>query len=58
VISKKWRNEAKATFEAAQQTGRTPYFHFVREPGADLIKKIAEYEQRFGIAAKIDISAL
>ena len=53
-INKKFRSQAKATFEAAKQTGRKVYFHFDGPPEEGVIKKIHEYESRYGIEAKID----
>src|SRR5205823_14967636 len=58
TINQRWRNEAKATFEAAKETGRKPYFHFEQPPGPDLLKKIQEYEARYGVQAVIDVSPL
>jgi hypothetical protein len=49
-----FRNQAKATFEAALNTGRTPYFHFEGEPGAGVINKLLEYGNRYGIDPVID----
>jgi len=58
VINKKWRDEARRTFEAAEATGRKPYFHFEKQPGSDLLKKIREFEARYDIKAVIDIGPL
>lgn len=40
---KSWRNQTKATFEAAQATGRKAYFQFKRTPADDILRKITEY---------------
>ncbi|WP_225844938.1 restriction endonuclease fold toxin [Streptomyces sp. HPF1205] len=53
-----FRNQAKATFEAALQTGRTPYFHFDGPPDPDVISKLLEYGQRYGIEPVIDTTPL
>ena len=58
TIGKSWRNQTKATFEAAVETGRRPYFQFQGEPEAAFLSKIAEYEARYGVKAVIDIEPL
>lgn len=55
TLNKKFRDQAKATFELAGQSGRTPYFHFDSPPGPGVLKKIDEYAQRYGNAPVIDI---
>lgn len=57
-LGAKFRNQAKATFEAAQATGRIPYFHFEGTPAADVLSKLQEYAHRYGITPVIDISPL
>ncbi|MGZ0199844.1 putative T7SS-secreted protein [Streptomyces sp. RM1] len=52
------RNQAKATFEYAIQSGRTPYFHFDGEPGPGVIAKLQEYGRRYGIQPVIDTKPL
>ncbi|MGW4199838.1 putative T7SS-secreted protein [Streptomyces sp. NPDC004726] len=52
------RNQAKATFEYAIQSGRTPYFHFDGEPGPGVINKLKEYGRRYGIEPVIDTTPL
>ncbi|MFF3323718.1 putative T7SS-secreted protein [Streptomyces sp. NPDC002889] len=52
------RNQAKATFEYAIQSGRTPYFHFDGEPGPGVIDKLKEYGRRYGIEPVIDTTPL
>ncbi|MET8974165.1 restriction endonuclease fold toxin [Streptomyces sp. NPDC004539] len=52
------RNQAKATFEYAIQSGRTPYFHFDGEPGAGVVAKLQEYGRRYGIEPVIDTTPL
>ena len=53
-----WRNQTKATFEAAKATNRTPYFQFEGNPDPSVINKIAEYGQRYGIPYVIDTNPL
>jgi hypothetical protein len=53
-----FRNQAKATFEAAKITGRKPYFHFEGPPEPAVIRAIQRYAERYGIEPVIDISAL
>ncbi|WP_276204111.1 restriction endonuclease fold toxin, partial [Streptomyces albus] len=52
------RNQAKATFEYANQSGRIPYFHFDGEPGPGVIKKLKEYGERYGKEPVIDTTPL
>jgi hypothetical protein len=58
TLNKKFRDQAKATFELAGQSGRTPYFHFESPPGPGVLKKIDEYAQRYGTQPVIDIGPL
>ena len=58
TLNKKFRDQAKATFELAGQSGRTPYFHFESPPGPGVLKKIDEYAQRYGTTPVIDIGPL
>jgi hypothetical protein len=53
-----FRNQAKATFEAAIKTGRAPYFHFEGAPQQDVLTKLAEYAKRYGIDPVIDTQPL
>ena len=53
-----WRKQAKATFEAAIEFGRTPYFHFQGPPHRDVVRKIEEYASRYGVTPVIDIDPL
>jgi hypothetical protein len=57
-IGSTFRNQAKATFEAALKTGRTPYFHFEGPPRPQVIEKLAEYESRYGIKSVVDTKPL
>lgn len=58
TLNKKFRDQAKATFELAGASGRTPYFHFESPPGLGVLKKIDEYAQRYGTQPVIDIGPL
>lgn len=51
---KSWRNQTKATFEAAQQTGKKAYFHFEGQPNESIIRKIQEYGDRYGVEYIVD----
>ncbi|MFF2658838.1 restriction endonuclease fold toxin [Kitasatospora sp. NPDC058032] len=53
-----FRNQAKATFEAAMRSGRTPYFHFEGPPDVGVISKLQEYAQRYGVQPVIDTEPL
>ena len=55
---KSWRKQTKATFEAAKETGRIPYFQFEGEPSPEIIKKIQEYSERYGVDYVIDTKPL
>ncbi|RCS42324.1 hypothetical protein DTL42_19280 [Bremerella cremea] len=58
VINKKFRDQAKATFETAIQSGRKPYFHFEGPPHRDVLRKLEEYGKRYGVDPVIDITPL
>jgi Restriction endonuclease fold toxin 3 len=58
TLNKRFRDQTKATFELAGQSGRTPYFHFESPPGPGVLKKIDEYAQRYGTTPVVDISPL
>ncbi|OPX41940.1 hypothetical protein CLHUN_42000 [Ruminiclostridium hungatei] len=57
-LGSSFRNQAKATFEAASQNGKQPYFHFEGSPSSSVLSKIAEYAFRYGIEPIIDITPL
>lgn len=54
VVNKKFRAQAKASFDAAQETGRSVYYHFDGPPAAAAIAKLNEYAERYGIKLTID----
>jgi hypothetical protein len=57
-IKPEFRQQAKRAFEAARQTGRKVYFHFNGEPCRDIIRKLQEYQRRYGVEMVIDTEVL
>lgn len=55
---KSWRNQTKATFEAAKETGKKAYFQFEGVPTEDVLRKIDEYAKRYGVEYVIDVEPL
>ncbi|MFC3438183.1 restriction endonuclease fold toxin, partial [Nocardia seriolae] len=53
-VNKAFRDQAKATFDAAQETGRKVYYHFDGPPQPGVINKLQEYSQRYNIPLVID----
>lgn len=53
-----WRNQTKATFKVARETERMAYFQFEGAPDDSIIRKIAEYGERYGIDYVIDTTPL
>ncbi len=53
-LNKAFRDQAKATFEAAKATGRKVYYHFQGDPAPNVIAKLNEYAQRYGVEVTID----
>jgi hypothetical protein len=58
TIGSSMRNQMKATFEAAINTGRTPYFHFDSQPGQAVLNQLNEYSERYGIEYVLDLVPL
>jgi RHS repeat-associated protein len=58
TVNKSVRDQMKATFEAAQETGRKVYYHFEGQPAQSVINKLNEYSQRYGIDVVIDTNPL
>ncbi|MBP2656899.1 MAG: hypothetical protein H6Q73_4468, partial [Firmicutes bacterium] len=58
TLNKSVRDQMKATFEAAQETGKKVYYHFEGQPAKSVIDKLCEYSQRYGIEVIIDIKPL
>jgi Restriction endonuclease fold toxin 3 len=54
VFNERGRKQAKASFEAAQQTGRAVYYHFNGPPDQSVIAKLNEYSQRYGVRVAVD----
>nr|WP_178943943.1 restriction endonuclease fold toxin [Paenibacillus curdlanolyticus] len=55
-LSSQFREQAKATIEAAIETGRQAYFHFETAPADKVIRQLREYEKRYNVEIVIDIS--
>lgn len=58
TLNQAFRNQAKATFEVAVQSGRTPYFQFDGPPGPGVLQTLSRYAYRYGIEPTIDLSPL
>jgi hypothetical protein len=58
TLNKAFRDQAKATFEVAAQSGRTPYFQFDGPPGPDVLRALGRYADRYGIEPVIDLTPL
>ncbi|MDL4820782.1 restriction endonuclease fold toxin [Actinomadura opuntiae] len=53
-VNKNFRNQAKATFEAAKGTGREVYYHFDGPPRPGVLEKLNEYATRYGVELTVD----
>ncbi|MFZ5863011.1 MAG: polymorphic toxin-type HINT domain-containing protein, partial [Nitrospirota bacterium] len=53
-IGSDFRSQAKATFEAAKETGRKVYYKFDGEPTPEVIRKLKEYSARYDVELVID----
>lgn len=58
TLNKAFRDQAKATFEVAAQSGRTPYFQFDGPPGPGVLRALGRYADRYGIEPVIDLTPL
>ncbi|MNI74025.1 hypothetical protein D3C73_1300870 [compost metagenome] len=58
TVNKSVRDQMKATFEAAQETGREVYYHFEGQPAQSVIDKLIEYSNKYGIDLVIDTKPL
>lgn len=58
TLNQAFRNQAKATFEVALQSGRTPYFQFDGPPGPGVLHTLSRYADRYGIDPVIDLTSL
>jgi RHS repeat-associated protein len=57
-INKSVRDQMKATFEAARESGKKVYYHFEGNPSQEVINKLNEYSKRYGIEVVIDTNPL
>ena len=57
-LSQAFRIQAKATFQAAIDTGRIPYFQFDGPPQPGVIQALQRYAQRYGVQPVIDTQPL
>jgi Restriction endonuclease fold toxin 3 len=53
-LNKNFRTQARATFKAAQETGRSVYYHFDGPPRAGVIEKLNQYAREYGVRLTID----
>jgi hypothetical protein len=58
TLNQAFRNQAKATFEVALQSGRTPYFQFDGPPGPGVLHTLSRYADRYEIEPVIDLTPL
>jgi hypothetical protein len=56
TLNQAFRNQAKATFEVAIQSERTPYFQFDGPPGPGVLQTLSRYADRYGIEPVIDLT--
>ncbi|WP_242069501.1 restriction endonuclease fold toxin [Paenibacillus dendritiformis] len=57
-LDKQFRKQAKATIEAAIETGRKAYFHFEGQPADRVLRQLKEYAERYGVEIIIDTTPL
>ncbi|SMF90179.1 Uncharacterized conserved protein YukE [Paenibacillus uliginis N3/975] len=57
-LDKQFRKQAKATIEAAIETGRKAYFHFEGKPDDRVLRQLKEYAERYGVEIIIDTKPL
>ncbi|OAX45803.1 WXG100 family type VII secretion target [Paenibacillus sp. AD87] len=57
-LDKQFRKQAKATIEAAIETGRKAYFHFDGKPDDRVIRQLNEYADRYKVEIIIDTKPL
>ncbi|EGG36270.1 WXG100 family type VII secretion target [Paenibacillus sp. HGF5] len=57
-LDKQFRKQAKATIEAAIETGRKAYFHFEGKPDDRVTRQLQEYAERYGVEIIIDTKPL
>ncbi|MEO2207979.1 WXG100 family type VII secretion target [Paenibacillus pabuli] len=57
-LDKQFRKQAKATIEAAIETGKKAYFHFEGKPDDRVIRQLNEYADRYKVEIVIDTKPL
>jgi RHS repeat-associated protein len=57
-VGSSFRDQAKATFEAAKQTGKSVYYHFEGKPAQEVVNKLNEYAKRYNVKLVIDTKPL
>jgi hypothetical protein len=58
TLGKAFRGQAEATFLAAAQSDRVPYFQFDGPPGPGVVEALQRYGSQFGIQPVIDLRPL
>lgn len=53
-VNKAFRAQARATFQAAGETGRSVYYHFDGPPLAGVIEKLEQYSAEYNVRLVID----
>ena len=54
-VNKDLRVQAKRAFEAAQQTGRKVYYEFENPPRDEVVRRLNEYSERYGVELTINV---
>ncbi|CAI6080004.1 hypothetical protein PAECIP112173_02764 [Paenibacillus sp. JJ-100] len=57
-LDKQFRKQAKATIEAAIETGKKAYFHFEGKPDDRVLRQLDEYANRYKVEIVIDTKPL
>lgn len=57
-VNKTVRTQMKATFEAAKKYERKVYYQFEGIPSQEVLDKLYEYSERYGVEAIIDTEPL
>lgn len=57
-VNKTVRTQMKATFEAAKKYGRKVYYQFEGIPSQEVLDKLYEYSERYGVEVIIDTEPL
>ena len=58
TLNQAFRKQAKAIFEVALQSGRTPYFQFDGPPRPGVLETLSRYADRYGIEPVIDLAPI